>query len=175
MTCTATSSKFGLQPPWMTYANKVKALFEKDREVTVEWDNDEKKLSLYVNSQEKADALTQLMPTEVEFGNVKVNVAVIPANLLESNPMSLLETAFKGNPVVSYTRSVEALGFSAGYIVFKPEIVQFFNDDLSDINGNETTLYETIADEIFENHEGVFFCTDVANQALLGKPLGEWP
>ena len=154
-------NKLNLQAPWTTYANEVEKLFEKDPEVAVEYDDAAKKLMLYVDSQEKAEALDSLFPNEVEFGNVKVTVEVIPANITDLTMVNLFERAFKGNPAVSYIKTVEAMGFSASYVVFQPEVVQFFNDNLGDINGNETTLYEKIADDVFDGrHEGVFFCTD---------------
>lgn len=46
------------------------------------------------------------------------------------------------------------------YIVFKNKVVQFWNDDLSDIYGNRSTLYQDIAKEIFGESSGIFFCTD---------------
>ena len=167
--------KLELQSPWMSHVHKITMLFDKDPEVAVDWNEDDLKLTLYVDSQEKAEALDALIGGEVDFGNVKMSIVIVPANIVDRTMMNLFETAFKGNPAVSYTRSIDAMGFSAGYIVFKPEVVQYFNDDLSDINGFESTLYENLAQDVFKEHDGVFFCTDIANQALLGKPLGEWP
>ena len=46
------------------------------------------------------------------------------------------------------------------YVVLKKEVVQFFNDNLNDIHGLETTLYQTIAKDVFDG-TGVFFCTDI--------------
>ena len=61
------------------------------------------------------------------------------------------------------------------YAVFQSKVVQFFNDDMSDINGNCTTLYQEIAKDVFSGRaEGVFFCT-AAEGKNLQKPLGEWP
>ena len=60
--------KLKLSPPWMTYANEVKALFREDKEVRVVYDDEEKKLKLYVDNPRKADALAQLLPAEKTFG-----------------------------------------------------------------------------------------------------------
>jgi hypothetical protein len=46
------------------------------------------------------------------------------------------------------------------YIVFKPEIVQFFNDDLTDINGLASMLYNQIAYDIFRPELNVSYCID---------------
>ena len=61
------------------------------------------------------------------------------------------------------------------YIVFKNKVVQYFNDDLKDVNGFCSTLYQKIAKDIFAENgcETACYCTDVSEN--LGKPLGEWP
>ena len=62
------------------------------------------------------------------------------------------------------------------YVVFVNEVVQYFNDDLGDVYGQCSTLYQEIAKDVFGETEGVFFCTDVEEPVYaLGKPLGEWP
>lgn len=40
------------------------------------------------------------------------------------------------------------------------EVVQYFNDNIGDINGNCSTLYEIIARDIFPNVNGIYFCTE---------------
>lgn len=155
--------KLNLQAPWTEYASEVTALFEKDPDVKVEYDNLGKKLKLYVKSPEKAEALEMILQDEIEFGSVKLTIEIIPANKETRTPMDIFAVAFKGNPIVSYTKTVDALGFSAGYVVFKPEVVQYFNDDLSDINGMKSTLYAEVAKDVFQDHDGVFFCTDIVD------------
>jgi hypothetical protein len=46
------------------------------------------------------------------------------------------------------------------YVIFKKEVVQYYDDNLGDAHGNRTTLYEQIANQIFEDREGIYFCTD---------------
>ena len=80
----------------------------------------------------------------------------IPVNVL-------FGTAFEGNPILNKIYVVEGI-FSNRfiYVEFKPEIVQFYNDNLGDLNGNVTTLYETIARNVFNenpNLKGIFYCT----------------
>ena len=75
----------------------------------------------------------------------------------------LFHTAFNGNPILNRTIVVEGI-FSNRfiYVEFKPEIVQFYNDNLGDLNGNVTTIYEAIARHIFNenpNLKGIFYCT----------------
>ena len=47
------------------------------------------------------------------------------------------------------------------YVVFVNEVVQYYNDNLSDIHGLRSTLYQEIAKDIFETRLGVYYCTDL--------------
>ena len=69
--------------------------------------------------------------------------------------------AFEGNPALSYiVRGSLPMVDMNVYVVFKNKVVQYFNDNLMDINGFCSTLYENIARDIFEKMDGVFYCTD---------------
>ena len=47
---------------------------------------------------------------------------------------------------------------------FKPRVVQFFDDDISDFNGNWSGLAQDIAREVFgAEMRGVHFCTAAVN------------
>ena len=86
--------KTAVASPWITYARRVHKLFELDPEVKVSYDNEGPELKLYVESQEKAEALEEVMPNEVEFGNVTMAVTVVPANIAEESPYKKLLKAF---------------------------------------------------------------------------------
>jgi len=156
------NTKLGLTTPWNFLYKEFEALFKDDPEVTINYtfNEDEYVIKLHVDNIEKADALLVLMPKEKVFGNVTVKIEVIPANKRKS----LIETfnaAFKGNPAVNQCVTVkDYTGSDIGYVCFKNKVVQFFTDNLQDINGNHSTLYETIAKDIFHDRLGVFFCTD---------------
>jgi len=151
-----------LASPWITYAQKVNALFDKDPEVLVQYDNDTLELKLYIDNAAKADALSQLLPIEKTFGNVTLKITVIPANN-ELSKISLFRNAFAGNPIFD---RVETVPFTQNapieYIIFTREVVSFFNDDVGDFYGAESTLYENIARDVFDTSEdGIFFCTKI--------------
>lgn len=156
-------SKMKLSPPWVTYVNKIKALFEGDPDIKFQFDEDEYSLKIFVEDPDKADALMKLLPLQKEFGNVILKIAVIPADDGEVDYMALFRAAFKGNPNVADITSVETpFGYSVNFVVFKKEVVQFFNDDISDLNGLCSTLNEDIAREVFgEGCDSVYFCTDI--------------
>jgi len=164
-----------LSPPWITYCHKIESLFKNDPEVEVMYDNEEVELKIYVSEPEKADALIKLLPNNKEFGNVTLKITVIPPDNKESK-LDLFRKAFNKNPdVVDIYTASSPLAPAFSYIIFKKEVVQFFNDDLTDVHGNLTTLNETIATEIFGEMSGIYFCTDNGKEDNIGKPLGEWP
>ena len=167
--------KLKLSPPWQTYVSEVKALFALDDEVTIMYNDEDKILKLFVDNERKADALTRLMPAEKEFGNVKIAIEIVPANTNdEPSLIKDIKAALEGNCAVDFIYDADTPFGAMHYVVFEPAIVQFYNDDMSDINGNRTTLYQEIAKDVFGVDGGVFFCTDSTTDELT-KPLGEWP
>lgn len=155
------SSQLKLSSPWVTFYHEVDEMFKLDSEIKTEFDEDKNVIKLYVNNSTKADALTQILPTEKTFGNVSVRLEVIPANYSSDNKVELFKKAFEGNEAFSYISTGDnPFTKSYTYVVFKNKVVQFFNDDLCDVNGMKSTLYQDIANDIFINHNGIFFCTD---------------
>lgn len=147
--------------PWIGYYKEIKSLFQEDSTVKVKYDDSKNTIKLYVEDEEKADALAQLLPNRKVFGNITVNIDVIPANKVETPKIDLFRKAFEGNGAVAYIETVDNASSNAfHFVVFQPEIVQYYNDDLSDINGLRSTLYQDIAKEIFGEREGIYFCTD---------------
>ena len=152
----------GLSSPWVIYYREIEALFGQDPEIKIEFDNDTVELKLFIDNNEKVEALEQLLPNTVAFGNVELKIYIIPANVKTARDYKALYTAaFRGNP--AFKKCVNGgnpITSSSVYVVFKKEVVQFFDDDLTDINGNRSTLYQDIAKEIFREEAGVNFCTD---------------
>ena len=167
-----------LSPPWITYVNEVNALFENDDDVKVIYENSKLTLKIFVEKVRKAAAISQLMPTEKEFGNVKLKISVIPANggvmkpIRETN--EVFEAAFEDNPALSFVETVPSSlwSFNCTYVVFKNKVVQFFNDNLKDIHGNMSTLYQDIAEDVFTEMYGVSYCTDIEEK--IGKSKEDW-
>lgn len=153
--------KVKLSPPWDTFVHEIYALFDEDPDVSILFDRDEMEVKLYVESQKKADALMQLLPTEKEFGNVMLKITVVPVDVLGDSIEDLVTAAFEGNPVLSEIRSITSLLGSFSYAVFRKEVVQFYNDQLDDIHGNKSMLYQEIAKDVLGQQEGIFYCTDV--------------
>lgn len=163
-----------LSPPWVTLYHMISKFFEYDSEVKVEQDEETYAINLYVEDQRKADALTKLLPASKEYGNITVAINVIPANVEEPSKILLFQDAFEGNEAISCFYTGCGPCKNINYIAFDPIVVQFFNDQLDDINGLKTTLYADIAKEVFGQQDGIYFCTDPVDESLE-IPLGEWP
>ena len=178
-----TDVRLKMSPPWVTYVNKLQALFDGDPQIAFNVDyngEDGPSVVLACNNGDKVAALLKILPEEVEFGNVvlKVGVDGQVSNLAFTSAKAIYDTAFSGNPAFAYCVAPAQEGYyfvDFTYVVFKNCVVQFFNDNLNDAHGLISTLYQEIADDVLLNtFHGVYYCTDVERGAL-GKPLGEWP
>lgn len=155
------SNDVKLSSPWVEYYRKVESMFKDDPEIHIMYDEDNgPSLKLYVDSASKASALSELLPTEKEFGNVTLQISIVPANPLETK-LDLLTEAFRGNPAFSFIKTVTLFAKPVTYFVFKNKVVQYYLDNLADINGNKSTLYQDLALDIFGEQDSIFFCTDV--------------
>lgn len=152
----------GLLSPWMLYLHTLEAMFKEDSEISVAFDNENFEIKLRVNSSEKADALEKLLPKEKTFGDRKLKITVIPGNVKEESKAELLKKALKGNSAVKDIIEIGGVFTNPmWYIVFKKDVVQYYADNLGDPHGNRSTLYEVIANEIFGEGTGIFYCTDI--------------
>lgn len=163
-------AKLNLSPPWIILYNEMKAFFKEDNEVNVGYNDEEKKILLYVTDNKKATALASLIKEEVELGKVTVKICIMPGNGFSSGNCAIKD-AFVGNGAFDHVINVKAFGFDMQFVIFKAKVVQYKTDDISDYYGLQSTLYEDIARDIFKDVGGVFYCTE----PMVGAPLGEWP
>lgn len=152
--------KVNLSSPWVIYYRKLESFFELDPDVEVILEEEyQPVIRLYVDNARKADALQELLPNEKKFGNVKVPIIVIPSNNTSSK-LDLLKVALEGNDAVVDIETVSAVFDDITYIIFEKEVVQYFADDLGDLHGINSTLYQDLAKEIFGESSNIHFCTD---------------
>ena len=162
-------AKLKLSPPWVLYYKKLNTLFEYDKDVLVIYDEDEMEIKLYCSDNNKSEALSLLLPNTISFGDVELKITVIPSNektnkvkITINNPETAIYVLFNTNN--DYVESVEVIPTPFGkftYVIFIKEVVQYFEDNLSDFYGIKSTLCEDIAREIFKDIDGVFFCTSI--------------
>ena len=182
MTKKQPEARLKLSPPWITYINKLQALFDGDPEIAfnIKYNCEDPVVTLATNNGDKATALRKLLPEFKNFGNVYLSIEIDGPFTNKAFPTSkeLFETVFAKNPAFAYCVIPTDEGywfFNFCYVVFKNCVVQFFNDNLNDAHGVISTLYQNIATEIFEDAvPNAYYCTDV-ERGKLGKPLGEWP
>lgn len=171
-------ARINLVAPWDEYYHKMMAFFKEDSDVTVLYDGQEdgtKYIKVLVDNPEKATALETLLNKEKDFGGVKLIVTVAPANDIpqhmarlmsqweeDSKYYSLYRSALIGNANFATVQEIKGLlGFDATFVVFKKKVIQYYNDNIGDLNGVKSTLAEYIARDIFIPNSGVFFNTDI--------------
>ncbi len=150
----------GLSSPWSIYYKQLEAFFKRDPDIEMAFNDKEYIITMRVKGAAKAEALSELLPATKQFGNVTVQLIIVPANAGDSR-LELFERALDGNPIVNDVIETHSFGMDAAYIIFKREVVQYFNDDLSDAHGVCSTLYQDLAKEIFGEETGIFFSTDI--------------
>lgn len=171
-------AKLNLSSPWVQYYHQVEAFFKNDNEVKVVYNEEKNVLNIYVADPAKADALGQIFPYEKTWGNVTLLIKVVPANnqavfTMTSASISVWAAAFKNNPVVSDIKVIKNLySNDLTYIIFRKEVVQYFTDSLADYYGQRSTLYQDIAEDIFIEHENVFFCTNKDDVVYCAATIG---
>lgn len=167
-------AKLKMVSPWINYYHELVAFFKYDSDVAVIFDEDRNEVKLYVESEEKAEALAELLPRSKDFGNITLTITVVPSNYknyknsrqyinkyaYENYNEGLFNAAFNGNRAFIFSESVSLQTNVIVYIVFRNEVVQYFNDDLGDYYGQCSTLFQNIAADIFEPIGSVHYCTD---------------
>lgn len=170
-----------LEAPWETFGKMVRTLFEKDPEIIVdelvEGDHEECDyvLNIDVKNHAKFVALDRVVPQYKVYDNVVLKIMLYDLENNSAYPgIELYETIFKGNPILEDVKAlVDPAGVAHGYVRFKPEVVQFFDDNLADYSGNWSGLAEDIAREVFENDStGMYFCT-AAKDKIPEKPVAQ--
>ena len=156
--------KLTLSTPWANYFHELRAFFKEDDSIEVVYDNDEPEIKIFVDGTAKYEALSQLLPTEKDFGDIVLKITLIPANTNPSRAR-LIKDALEGNKAFSFMETVQgAMSNPITYVVFKNKVVQYFTDDLGDYYGQRSTLYEDIARELIGGEEGICFCTDLPEE-----------
>ena len=158
--------------PWQAYASKLATLFNPDPAITVsevkrsQLSDYNYYLTICVNNHKKYMALNELLDHEVTFGQVKMQIVIIDIESQDAEIASRIgkyNILFRGNPLFDSLYCVaDQTGTEHGYFQFKPEVVQYFNDDCLDLNGLRSCLPEQIATEVFNKESwvtGVNFCT----------------
>lgn len=166
-----------MQSPWVTIYNKFKAMFSNDIDLKIsELEGPDNKVATFEitsTNTDKINALSNILNDYFILGNVKLavkfgvingsNVEFINTKKRRNHiDQDIIFTAFENNNALDDVRTIKFPGgFPVTYILFVKEVVQFYNDDMTDLYGNYNGLYEDIARDIFLPFNGTFYCTAV--------------
>ena len=155
-----------LSPPWYTFANEIKYTYGLSPYITVndlEDEGDKYTLTIEVNyNNDIATALRNVLPLTHQIGNITIDIVVfnsgdkvVPVTNKAYTPQTLAQTfctALYKNPlfigtVLTENKISPFVQSTIGdvVIVIKKSVVQFFNDDISDLCSN----YNEVAARVF--------------------------
>lgn len=151
-----------LSSPWVIYYRKIRALFLEDPDIDISFidDSDEPEVILRIETLDKADAISRLLPEEMKFGNVTLKITIIPPNPSTMEKKDLVKMAFRDNPAYAEMRTIVMPdGSEDYYALFIKEVVQYPSDSTSDFNGLTSTLYQNLAKELLGEEVNLHYCT----------------
>lgn len=159
-----------LSPPWYTLWNEINASIGNDPDVTVKPLDTQQSpfiVPVQVGSHEKAEAIASILDLRHIIGNITVDVEIrdqtgtivspkVPQTTEELAKM--METALGGNGWFSevIARPIYPQGPEVIYPVFKKEVIQFFNDDLSDVYSNYNNVAAFVFKDVLNGAPGGF-------------------
>lgn len=163
-------ARLHLASPWVLYYQKVKALFGEDPDIHIVLDDEEMELKIYVEGEDRAEALEKIFSNEQSWGDISLKTVVVPANTTRvglfypklTSWENIFKTAFYYNPHFSHCVYVDGiLSNGLTYVIFRNEVIQYYSDDLGDVNGITSILAEDLARQLFKDIDGVFYCTNI--------------
>lgn len=156
-----------LSSPWETIHHMLAAIFADDEEIQVgDIDESNYTMTITVYNDEKFKALSRRLRQQYELGNITLTIILLDAvdDAADKSSAKDLETIFAGNKFFSKVESVrDFMGFEHNYCLFSREILQYYNDNITDPNGFESKLMQDVAGQIF-NINDVNWCTELEQQ-----------
>lgn len=69
--------------PWDEYVQSIRKTFENDADIELDYDVDNYRLDIYCeNNQDKAYALSEMLPIQREYGDVILRIRVHPSKFV---------------------------------------------------------------------------------------------
>lgn len=158
-----------VSPPWDGYMSMLASFFKGDKRIRVG------ECAKGVGTIEVFDtkmyaALDQVLRTKLRFGNVKLEIRLVPANGLkaykgEMNDLAALKVVLSKNPAFHkiISRKTEVGNFV--FVMFKPVVLMWYNDNLGSPYKQTTSVYELAAQTVFKDKIGVSYATEPARGA----------
>jgi hypothetical protein len=157
-----------LSPPWITLWNKINGSIGNDPSVRVEpldQSNNPYVVRITVDGRAKAISIASLLKPSHQLGGVSVIVEirdrdgetaapVIPGSV--DDLVRQVESGFMDNRWYVEVVKKEFLGRPRVYPVFAKGVIQFKNDDLSDLYGNYNAVAATVFSRVLTHSPGGF-------------------
>ena len=119
------------------------------------------------------DALAQVLRMKVRFGNVTLKLALCgkfdPKPCVQMTDLEALKVVLKENPAFSKLKAQKDGAFNFVFCLFKPVVLQWYNDNLGNPWKLSTSTYEEQADKVFKTELGVQFTTEPPKGAKFRK------
>jgi len=168
--------KVDMNSPWVQWTNYVRELFKLDPQVQVTWSDETMELHIIVTDNPlKAVALRELLAGVRMFGDdtgVIVIVEQVQTRGGDKYLPTLVAAALEGNPLYNYMyqwNDPEATSNPLCWCVMDKRIVQYPNDNLHHLYGDETILPETLAAKVFGDYtDHIFYCTNNPERPIPG-------
>ena len=166
-----------LSPPWNTYWAEVNGLLGRDPQLHVqplEESENGYALKILVDDQDKYIALSQILPKQKVYGNVVLDIILVPADASLSAPLpkdtveeiiDAYEIALKDTGRMDGKEIVTLpTGGKIGYVITQCGVFQFFNDDLTTLYGWKTETIEDLFKNVFGPYSGdpvIYFSSSI--------------
>lgn len=163
-TSDASNAVVGKKAPWYSYFDKLGKIFSGDKGIRIRQSANGSDIDFYFDDVDKMNAMSRILGPRAVFGNFVVSHHYhAPNTTVEPATQDDYRILFEGNSNVSrIVKSGNPVVGERTYVVFNPDVVQWYDDNLMDISGNRTTVMEDIAREVFESatRYGASFCTE---------------
>lgn len=139
-----------LNRPDVSMANRIKAVFEDDPQISIEYVNATEdqyaKIILKISNSTKAVAIGKILPEKYDI-SLPLLVEVVDTSKMDGD---VVRAAFSGNPhFKNYVEITNELTKETYHIcVFKEEVIKFLNDNAASLNGYEFRLMQDLCEEI---------------------------
>lgn len=155
-----------LSAPWYVFHTQVFKLFEQDAEVIVDEELEETEtgfiFGIYSKNIKKIQAIKKLIGSKVVFGDVAVDIDY--GENENEDVAEVWKDAFSGNPLFCGIVSADIpFDGSCDYAIFKRDIIDFYDDNISDVNGNSHYIVADLVKEVVSNKD-IFICTEGKEQ-----------
>lgn len=155
-----------ISAPWITYAHKVNAVLSADPDITVDIGDADVSggfLTIEIISTDyiKYLALQEILNQPEPISGVRIDLRFTYTGTDRDRRISMLKAALSGN---RYFNSVlqtsdprdETVKYT--FALFNNEIVQYFNDDISDYYGCDNMVPEDLFREILKDDPEIRLC-----------------